>query len=769
MSLLRARRAAAPVAAAARPTCHDVVINPAMKQLVFAALVVLAVAVFARNVWRYTKVVMLGRPAGLRETWGERIASLMAFFFGQKKVMEESASWHHLPIYWGFLVLGLASTDMILSGLLGAWFNLGTVVGATLYGWIRWAVDVANLIVVAALLYAFYRRLVVKPRFIPANLDAILILGGIMLLCFTHFGHHAWAMAAEGAVDPMQPISAALGKAFGLYTVVGTTARPSVDAGLAHTISEVHWWGHVGILLGFLNYLPFSKHIHVLGSGPNILLRDQGQRMVMPKIDIENPNDWGAGKLEDFTWKSLLDNYACTECARCTTYCPAFATDKPLSPMHVIHDLKDEMKSRGVAVVELQQLGQSIGVPGLTAPAPGIEPFDPIEGDAAYPAWKASQDAWAKAKELPENKPVVDRIEAIKQELLAMPPLVGGRIKDETLWACTTCGACQQVCPVFIDHPLKIVQMRTHIVLNDATGTRVPSGFATAFQKIENAGNPWGLPQSQRMAWAKDLEVPTIEDKPDAEYLLFVGCAGSYSDVSKKATRALVRCLEAAGVSYAVLGEQERCNGDTLRRGGKEDSFQALAKENVELWNELKVRKIIASCPHCYHTIANEYPQFGGNYEVVHHSKLIAHLLETGKLKVETPLAKKMTYHDSCYIGRWNGVYDAPRAAITAVTGTDKFVELGRNREHGFCCGAGGARFWTEEEPSKRVNLNRTKEIVEAGVDAVGVACPFCKTMVGDGIKHFDKDEAIEVLDIAEVVAAALAPAPRRASAEAES
>ncbi len=735
-----------------------------MKQLVFAALVALAVGVFAQTLIRYAKIVMLGRPSNLRESWGERIASLMAFFFGQKKVMEERASWHHLPIYWGFLVLGFATTDMVLAGLLGEWFNLGVVLGDTLYGWIRWAVDIANAIVAAALLYALWRRLVTKPRFIPANLDAVLILGGILTLCLTHFGHHSWEMAALGAVDPMQPVSTAMGKAFGLYTVVGTKAKANVDAATAHMVSEVHWWGHVGVILGFLNYLPFSKHIHVLGSGPNILLRDQGQRMVMPKIDIENPNDWGVGKIEDFSWKSLLDNYSCTECARCTTYCPAFATDKPLSPMHLIHDLKDEMKARGTKVVELHALGAKIGVANLSAPAPGIEPFDPIEGDAAYPAWKASEDAWAKAKEAPENKPIVDQIGAIRQELLGLPPLVGGRIKDETLWACTTCGACQQVCPVFIDHPLKIVQMRTHIVLNDATGTRVPSGFATAFQKIESAGNPWGLPQSQRMAWAKDLEVPTLADKPDAEYLLFVGCAGSYSDVSKKATRALIRCLEAAGVSYAVLGEQERCTGDTLRRGGKEDSFQALAQENVDLWNELGVRKIIASCPHCFHTIANEYPQFGGRYEVVHHSKLIAHLLETGKLKVETPLAKRLTYHDSCYIGRWNGIYDAPRAAITAVAGGDRFVELGRNREHGFCCGAGGARFWTEEEPAKRVNLNRTKEIVEAGVEAVGVACPFCKTMVADGLKHFNKDEAIEVLDIAEVVAAALAVGHERAT-----
>lgn len=732
-----------------------------VKQLAFVAVAVAAHALFFVNLAKFVKVPMLGRPANLTETWGQRIASLMAFFFGQGKVVEEKSSWHHLAIYWGFLVLTVATTEMLISGVVGEWFTLGTIFGETIYGGIRWSVDVMNAIVLVAIVYALYRRIVVKPRFIPANLDAIFILGAIGTLVLTHYGHHAWEMAASGVADPMQPVARTVGALTGLYSIEGGTLVRHVDAKFAHVAAEIHWWAHITVILGFLNYLPFSKHIHVLSSGPNILLRDQGQRMVMPKLNIEDMNDWGAGKLEDFTWKSLLDNYSCTECARCTTYCPAFATDKPLSPMHLVHDLKDEMKDRGFKVIELRKLGKELGVDKLPAPAPGIEPIDPMEGEPGYEAWKAGQDAWEKAKEKPENKPVVDRIEAIKTELLAQEPLVGGRIKDETLWACTTCGACQQVCPVFIDHPLKIVQMRTHIVLNDAGG-RTPAGFASAFQKIESSGNPWGLPQSQRMDWAKGLDVPTIDDVPDAEYLLFVGCAGAYSDISKKATRALVRCLKAANVSFAVLGEQEKCNGDTLRRGGKEDTFQALATENVELLNSLKVRKIIASCPHCFHTIKNEYPQFGGSYEVIHHSKLIAHLLETGKLKVEQPLEKKFTYHDSCYIGRWNGVYDEPRAGIAKALGAKGgFVELGRNREHGFCCGAGGARFWVEEEPSKRVNINRAKEIVAAGVDAVAVACPFCKTMVSDGIKHFDKDEDIAVMDIAEVVAAALGPEPK--------
>ncbi|MBL4685860.1 MAG: (Fe-S)-binding protein [Nannocystaceae bacterium] len=564
----------------------------------------------------------------------------------------------------------------------------------------------------------------------------------------------------------MMPIAATVGRVLGVFSVEGGRVVSAVSAQWAQIGSEVHWWGHMLVILSFQNYLPFSKHIHVLGSGPNILLRDKGQRMVMPKLelfapDVDDepgdplPENWGVGKIEDFTWKSLIDNYACTECARCTTYCPAFATQKPLSPMHLIHDLKDEMKDRGTKVVAIANLTKKIGArPEI--PTPGIDLTDLQAETKAEEERLAREKQWEAAAGKPENKAAVDAVEAIRKDLAAMEPLVGGRIKDETLWACTTCGACQEVCPVFIDHPLKILQMRSHIVLNDETG-RVPSELVTAFSNIENSGNPWGL-SSSRMDWAEGLDIPTLKDNPGAEYVLFVGCAGAYSDVSKKPARALVRCLQAAGVSFAVLGEEEQCTGDTLRRGGNEMAFQELAKANVEAWNEAGVKKIIASCPHCYHTIANEYPQFGGEYEVIHHSKLIAHLIDSGELKVDAPTRRKMTYHDSCYLGRWNGVYEEPRLAIAAANRQGSYVELPRNRSHGFCCGAGGARMWMEEEKEKRVNINRAEEIVNAGVDTVAVGCPFCKTMVSDGIKHFNKDEEIEVLDIAEVVANALQP-----------
>lgn len=746
-----------------------------LKLTAFALVVGLTVGLFCWNLAKFIKVAKLGRPANLDETWGERIASLMTFFFGQKKVTEEPRSWHHLALYWGFLVLQVGLLDMMISGLFGQFgFTFATLLTETGHAWLRLFVDVGNAIVALALAYAFVRRLVIRPTFVPANFDAMLILSAISLIVFTHFGHHIYEMAATRQMEDGAVVSYGLGQALGLFSGPGVGealpggggARLVADIGSdrAQLIAEINWWGHMLVVLSFLNYLPFSKHMHVLGSGPNILLRRQGQRGIMPKLELESDEgdpllgNWGVGRIEDFDWKSLIDNYACTECARCTMYCPAFATHKPLSPMHLIHDLKDEMGARGSLLVQLREAGGNLPIINpdtFTEEYP--EDIPEINEDTDEPSQYH--------KPLAENAQT-DKIAEIKQMLSGLPPMVGGRIKDETLWACTTCGACEQVCPVFIQHPLKILQMRTWIVLNDEGG-RTPGDVARVISNIaDGQGNPWNE-TTDRMAWAEGLDVPTIEDKPNAEWLLFVGCAGALDDGAKKTTRALVRILHAASVDFAVLGKQEKCTGDTLRRLGAEDKFQALAQEQVELMNEHKVTKVIATCPHCFHVIKNEYPQFGGEYEVIHHSELIAKLLAEGKLKVETPLAKKLTYHDSCYLGRWNQVYDAPREALSGALGSKgEYVELKRNREHGFCCGAGGGRMWVEEEKEKRVNVNRSKEIIESGVEAVAVGCPFCKTMISDGMKHFDKDEDIEVLDIAQMVAATL-PAEEPSSQEA--
>ncbi|MGB1274729.1 MAG: 4Fe-4S dicluster domain-containing protein, partial [Nannocystaceae bacterium] len=418
-----------------------------MKQIAFAILAAFSFGLFAYNLTHFIKIALLGREQKLPETTGERIGSLFKFFFGQRKVAEERRSWHHLAIYWGFLVLSIASADMMATGLLGEWFNFGVLLTEPVYAYLQWVIDWANFVVFLVMIFAISRRFI-RPAFVPLSLDAMLILGAITLLTISHFGHHGFNMAAEGHFHSSNPVSAYFAMLLGAHSL-GAVYQANIDPDTALIISEVFWWVHIGILLAFLNYLPFSKHIHVLGSGPNIFFRNQGQRGAMPKValfdgDPDDPDaeplfdNWGVGKIEDFTWKSLIDNYSCTECARCTTYCPAFATDKPLSPMHLIHDLKDEMKERGNLLLELKKAGGSLAEPD--------EDDDEASESEAAPA---------------ANQNLIDKIKA---DLEALPPLVGGRVKDETLWACTTCGACQEVCPVFIDHPLKILQMRQHIV-----------------------------------------------------------------------------------------------------------------------------------------------------------------------------------------------------------------------------------------------------------------------------------------------------------------
>ncbi len=729
-----------------------------MKQLAFIAMVIGFLGLFAWNFRVFIRILQLGKDPKLTETLGDRVASLNKFFFGQRKVMEERRSWHHLGIYWGFLVLQLAAVDMLLTGILGDWFNLGIVLGEPLYAWMRTLVDVGTVVVLLVIVYAMVRRVVFRPEFVPLSMDAMLILGGIATLNLTHFGHQAWHMAFTGQAEAGPVVSYEIGRLLGLYSPIQGSEDGAltvyVDKDLAHLASQLHGWVHMVIFFAFLNYLPFSKHIHLLGSGPNIFLRRQSKRGISPRVELFEGNDleegeplmenWGVGRIENFDWKSLLDNYSCTECARCTTYCPAFATAKPLSPMHLIHDLKDEMNDRGKKLVQLKKCG--VNPPSVDGETGELKWMDP------------PTDA---------DKGAVDKIDALKKMLDDAPPLVGGRIKDDTLWACTTCGACAEVCPVFIDHPLKILQMRSHIILNDESG-RTPAEVTTVISNItEGQGNPWNIPASDRLNWTRGLDVPLLADHPDAEYLFFVGCAGAYDEEAKKTTRALVKIMQAAGVDFAIMGEDEACTGDTVRRLGDEMNFQIMADAQVKVLNELKVKKIITSCPHCLHTIKNEYPQFGGMFETIHHTELIAHLLEQGKLKVENPLEKRVTYHDSCYLGRWNKIYDSPRAILGAATGkAGEVIELDRNKEHGFCCGAGGGRMWVEEEPEKRVNVNRSAEIIKSGVDAVAVGCPFCKTMISDGMKHFNKDEDIEVMDLAQMLASTLADPPATAASE---
>ncbi|HUJ29583.1 MAG TPA: (Fe-S)-binding protein [Myxococcales bacterium] len=445
---------------------------------------------------------------------------------------------------------------------------------------------------------------------------------------------------------------------------------------------------HITIVMVFLNFLPLGKHFHIITALPTVFFQRLSPQGQLSKLDLENSEKFGTATMKDLSWKEILDTYSCTECGRCQTYCPTYMTGKPLTHKEVNRAIRHHV----------QQM----------------------------------------AMEMPAEP----------------PPLVGESavLPDETVWACTTCGWCEQACPVFIEQLPRIVDMRRNLVLMES---RFPDEAARVFKGMETQGNPWGMGSNRRAEWCADLDVPLAASAKDAEYLFFIGCAGSFDDRQKKVSRALVKILRAAGVSFCILGEEETCNGDSARRLGNEYLFQALAQQNVETLNKYNIKKIITQCPHCFNTLANEYPQFGGHFKVLHHSELIAQLVEDGRLK-PGQVELDVTYHDSCYLARHNGISEAPRQALVSLG--IKVREMDRNRSETFCCGAGGGRMWLEETIGQRINQNRVDEAAQAlgGKGTIATACPFCLTMIRDGISETGRSEQMQAQDIAELVAQSL-------------
>jgi Fe-S oxidoreductase/nitrate reductase gamma subunit len=651
---------------------------------------------FAQRVGNWRR----GGPDDRRTTTknvGRRLKDFRAGVYMQTLLRDPAAGVMHSLIYFNFLILFAVTVVLETNHQMpeDLKFLHGDVYrGYSLVG------DLAGALFLVGVLWAIARRYVQRPYRIRIKTkpEHAVILGTFLAIGVTGFGTEAFRIALSDEPD------------FERWSVVGYPLSTLVDG--AGDLSGWHqgWWiAHVVSFLVFLVILPITMLRHMFTSPLNMYLRDRerpkGAMKAMPNLMETELETFGAATVEDFTWKQLLDTDACTMCGRCTSVCPAHATGKPLDPREIV------LKT------------------GEVMAATGVQPVSPPIG--------VDKDITVSANSLFE------------------------RITPEEVWACTSCKACDEICPVNIEILDKILDMRRYLSLMESN---FPTELGNAYRSMENSGNPWGLSQSDRGAWASRVTgehggVTVVEpgDEFDHEYLYWVGCAGSFDDKNQKVSVAMAKLMQRAGLDFAILGPSENCTGDPARRSGNEYIFQMLAMQNVEALNGMGVRKIVTQCPHCFNTLANEYPQLGGNYEVIHHSQLLDWMIAEGRLDMtDARLEERVVYHDSCYLGRHNDVYLAPRRVIGSLGGI-QVVEAERNGTKGMCCGAGGARMWMEETIGTKVNDARTRELIATGADRVAVACPFCYIMIDDGAKAAGKeDEDLKVADISMHVLEAL-------------
>ncbi len=641
-------------------------------------------ALFGSRALYLLRLVRSGKPVDRATDLPARLASEATVVLGQRKLLQRLVpGLVHAVIFWGFLVL----FPTVLMALIGAVDREPPLVeGSPLawleeQGWYALMTDAFAVLVLAAVAAAFWIRKVQRPeRFRGSHLgEADLILALIAGIVTTLLLWHATAIALGLALWPAarSPAADALSGLFG-----GGTATEDLERAFV--------WAHVLLILGFLAYLPRSKHLHIATAAINVFFGRTRARGRLEPLDFEAEDEadlrFGAGTVADLTWKQMLDAMSCTECGRCQDVCPAYATGKDLSPKLLIMGVRDQLFAEGPAA---------------------------LAGEA-------------------------------------LSPLVPNAVTDDVVWDCVTCGACVQECPVSIEHVDHIVDLRRQLVMVDS---RFPADGETMLRDVERSSNPWGKPQTERADWAEGLDVRVLEPgDPPPEILYWVGCAPAFDERARAAAISTVKLLRAAGLDVAILGPRECCTGDPARRMGNEYTFQALAGQNVETLNGNGVTKIVASCPHCFNTLANEYPDFGGRYEVVHHSELLAELVRDGRLR---PAAgtEEIAYHDSCYLARHNDVIAAPREVLRSIA---KPLELARHGKRTFCCGAGGAHMWMEERGSA-INEERAREAVASGASTLAVACPFCTVMLDDGVRQVGGD--VRVADVATLLAEAL-PTP---------
>ena len=657
---------------------------------VFALLLSAALAVFAWGCWKRLSLISLGGAEDRTDNIGVRVGEMLRFAFGQKRVLAKPFGINHFIIFWSFLILLVANTEFILNGLFPQSIKL-IKLPFEIYVPLAFMIDIASLLALIAVSVAALRRLFSPPYPEARTPEAFFILGLIATLMLASFGLNGSELAtfmARSKSDPATFLAAAQKMMPVSAQVAGML--PPTHLGLIHGIS---WWAHAVALLLFMCYLPNSKHMHILTAIPNCFFRRLDKPNTVPREEFTPGNTFGVATVDRYSWKDLLDSFSCTECGRCQNVCPAGITGKPLNPRGVIHDIKVNLLENGA---ELKK---------------GEQPRVPLIGEGGE-----------------------------------------GSVAEEAIWSCTTCGACMEACPVFIEQMPKIIQLRRHLV---ETESQFPEELLNLFENMEGRSNPWGIAPSERTKWCSQLEVKSF-DRNTTEYLLYVGCAGSFDSRNKHVSVSVAQLLDKAGVSWGILGKDEKCCGDSVRRLGNEYVFDRMARENVEIFRERGVKKVITQCPHCFSTLKNDYRQYGLELEVIHHSELLRNLVEDGRLKLDKTTAEMgaTVFHDSCYLGRHNDVYDAPRQVVSMATGSAP-AEMGRNRGNAFCCGAGGGRMWMEEHTGERINLTRVKEALEEKPDTICVACPYCLTMFEDGLKDVKADN-VRVRDVAEVMAEAV-------------
>jgi len=685
-----------------------------LNALGFVAITGYALYLFVYLITTRLAYIRLGKKEEFEQNFKERFGKIWVNVFGQKKLLKDKKSGIiHVLFFYGFILVQAGALDFILRGLIpGVHLPLGP-----LYGAFTFFQEIVALLILVAVIWAFHRRYIEKLVRLKRGWKNGLVLIFIgLLMVSTLFGNGMGLIwDGEGATFH-EPIASVIA------TIFGGISEP-----LAISFFYVAWWIHLITLLTFLVYVPQSKHAHLIAGPANVFFNRLSKPGKLEKIDFEDETQetFGVGKISDFRQSQLIDLYACVECGRCTNVCPATGTGKMLSPMDLILKLRNHLTETGAVV---------------TSRAPWVP-------TVAFSNTKGNQLAFAAAGK--------GQQESAAALVDYNPSLIGDVITEEEIWACTTCRNCEDQCPVMNEHVDKIIDLRRYLVLTEG---KMQPDAQRAMTNIERQGNPWGLNRKDRENWREldeSIHIPTVKEAQKAgeeiEYLFWVGSMGSYDNRSQKIALAFAKLMNEAGIKFAILGNKEKNSGDTPRRLGQEFLFQELANNNIAEIEKSGVSKLVTIDPHAYNTFKNEYPDFGLSVEVYHHTELLSQWVKEGKLKPLHQVNQVITYHDSCYLGRYNEVYEAPRDILRAIPGVT-LVEMERKRETGMCCGAGGGLMWMEEHVGNRINVTRTEQALAVSPNVIGTGCPYCLTMLSDGTKAKEVEEKVQTLDVAELL-----------------